>query len=136
MIACFPISVGAGADCNTTSENGDTVLHLCAQNNKYEILKYLILKGKCGLDIQNKARQTALHAAIMCRNEDAASMLIAHGANVELEDGDSMTPLLLAASEGCLKAVKSLVTRKDLNMEKAIYQHVSFSCQMFLINLS
>ena len=40
------VVVNAGADCNTVNNKGDTILHLCAQNNKYEILKYLILKGR------------------------------------------------------------------------------------------
>ncbi|KAJ0097975.1 hypothetical protein Patl1_27421 [Pistacia atlantica] len=83
--------------------------HLSAGNNKAEILKFLLeWKGddKVGLEAKN----------IYAKNgsNEAARLLLAHGAFFEAENTCGETPLHLAAEHGCSEAARLLLAHRAL----------------------
>lgn len=55
--------------------------------------------------------QTALHIAAMNGKVDVLTVLIARGANVNLQDDNGITPLMLAARDGRVEAVQALIAQ-------------------------
>merc|ERR1711937_785084 len=44
--------------------NGNTALHIAAQNGHYELVRFLVNDLNCFLDTQNKVGNTALHMSV------------------------------------------------------------------------
>ncbi|KAJ0039800.1 hypothetical protein Pint_26741 [Pistacia integerrima] len=90
----------------------ETPLHLSAGNNKTEILKFLLeWKGDDKVDLEAKTMcgETPLHLAAKNGCNEAARLLVAHGALVEAENICGETPLHLAAKHGCSEAARLLL---------------------------
>ncbi|PON50559.1 Notch [Parasponia andersonii] len=93
-----------------------TPLHVSAGYNRAEIVKFLLeLPGpqKVELESQNMYGETPLHMAAKNGCNDAARVLLAHGAFIEAKANNGMTPLHLAVwnslhSEDC-STVKTLL---------------------------
>lgn len=93
-----------------------TPLHVSAGNNRVEIVKYLLeSKGpeKVELEAQNMYGETPLHMAAKNGCNEAAVLLLSHGAFIEAKANNGMTPLHLAVwssllSEDC-STVKTLL---------------------------
>ncbi|KAF2303923.1 hypothetical protein GH714_024561 [Hevea brasiliensis] len=93
-----------------------TPLHVSAGNNRAEIVKFLLDWGgveKVELEAKNMYGETPLHMAAKNGCNDAARLLLAHGAFVEAKANNGMTPLHLAVwysirSEDC-STVKTLL---------------------------
>ena len=71
--------VAAGADVNDTEAGGVTATAMAAHAGFTEVVEFLLDKGAD--PNPGEAGFTALHAAIMRRNERMVSALLAHGAN-------------------------------------------------------
>jgi uncharacterized protein len=78
------------------------------QGNPSEV-KRLLDNGELVDATQNG--QTALHFAAMNGKIDIASILIARGAKIDMQDEQGITPLMLAASTGKLDAVQTLLAQ-------------------------
>ncbi|KAJ0097235.1 hypothetical protein Patl1_27439 [Pistacia atlantica] len=77
----------------------ETPLHLSASNNKTDIVKFLLeWKGydKVDLEAKNTYGETPLHVAAENGCNEAARLLLAHGALVEAKTKYGMTPLMLS----------------------------------------
>ncbi|KAL5835973.1 hypothetical protein ACOSQ4_015470 [Xanthoceras sorbifolium] len=93
-----------------------TPLHVAAGYNKAEIVKFLLeWQGteKVELEAQNMYGETPLHMAAKNGCNDAAKLLLAHGAVIEAKANNGMTPLHLSVwysirSEDCA-TVKTLL---------------------------
>ncbi|CAI0628914.1 unnamed protein product [Linum tenue] len=93
-----------------------TPLHVSAGNNKWEIVKFLLsLKGaeKVELEAKNMYGETPLHMAAKNGCNEAAQLLLSHGAFIEAKANNGMTPLHLAVwdsirSDDC-STVKTLL---------------------------
>ncbi|KAJ8749799.1 hypothetical protein K2173_013202 [Erythroxylum novogranatense] len=93
-----------------------TPLHVSAGNNKVEIIKYLLnWQGaeKLELEAKNMYGETPLHMAAKNGCNEAAQLLLSHGAFVEAKANNGMTPLHLAVwysirAEDC-STVKTLL---------------------------
>ncbi|CAI0389987.1 unnamed protein product [Linum tenue] len=93
-----------------------TPLHVSAGNNKVEIVKFLLsLKGaeKVELEAKNMYGETPLHMAAKNGCNEAAQLLLSHGAIIEAKANNGMTPLHLAVwdsirSDDC-STVKTLL---------------------------
>ena len=59
-----------------------------------------------------KDDHTLLHIAILARNEAVATVLIDNASDLEIQDDDGRTPLLLAAEENLLGVVQHLLTKE------------------------
>ncbi|KDP33675.1 hypothetical protein JCGZ_07246 [Jatropha curcas] len=93
-----------------------TPLHVSSGNNRAEIVKFLLdWRGaeKVELEAKNMYGETPLHMAAKNGCNDAARLLLAHGAFVEAKANNGMTPLHLAVwysirSDDC-STVKTLL---------------------------
>jgi uncharacterized protein len=72
-------------------------------------VKTLLDKGEA-LDAKQNG-QTALHLAAMNGKVDILTILIARGADVNVQDENGITPLMLAARDGRVEAVQALVAQ-------------------------
>lgn len=78
--------------CNVNSQNhfGDTPLHLACENNKGNIVHYLVEEVKCDINIPNKKGEYALHIA--CRQSLSMARLL-HRSDLNHQDVNGNTPL-------------------------------------------
>ncbi|KAL4232899.1 hypothetical protein ACF0H5_007586 [Mactra antiquata] len=88
---------------------GNTALILSSRNGHYMAMRSLLDAG-CDVNATNNEGCTSLHYA--CHKARGYQMLLDAGANPDIADKDSVTPLLMAASEGFDKVVKALVEAK------------------------
>jgi ankyrin repeat protein len=72
-------------------------------------VKDLLNKGEA-LDAKQNG-MTALHIAAMNGKVDIITVLIARGANVNIQDEQGVTPLMLASKDGKLDAVQALIAQ-------------------------
>lgn len=88
------ILIEKGADVQKQNLEGKTPLHYAARYSRIPILELLISKG-VNLEVQDKNRKHTplLYLSMMANNADAAKILIEKGANVNVKDRDSWTPL-------------------------------------------
>ncbi|KAF5650754.1 ankyrin protein [Fusarium sp. NRRL 52700] len=71
-----------------------TPLHMAIENDQNSVIELLL-----GLDLINSTDErgrTPLHLAIECANEEAVTILISAGANVNHSEADGRTPLFIA----------------------------------------
>ncbi len=100
---------------------GISPLHLAAERNRDNVLEFLI---EAGFDVNQQLskersrlyedrRSTALYFSVINNNIDAVRVLLAAGANPNL---DMFRPLMVAARQGCIQTVKLLVENgADIN---------------------
>lgn len=91
--------VKAGADANTTDNEGGNALHWAASNEKTETVEYFAAYTNL-LNAKNKAGSTALMKAASSGHRAICEMLVKLGANVNLTNDTGNTALHLAALEG------------------------------------
>ena len=131
----------AGVDVNYVDEYGDTALIWAAMRGHIKIVRSLLIQGadvnKCGsggpalteaarmgnveivlLLLENKAgieapgwKGTALCEAVDGKHTEVALALLAHGANPNVTDRFSRTPLLAATCNGDPELVSALLAR-------------------------
>ena len=95
--------------------NKDTLLHWACENGKLEIVEYLFEENR--IDNANRLGdndETPLHKAARDGHDDIVKYLIDKKANIEAQNSDCQTPLILALKKqkrGTLEVVKSLVEK-------------------------
>lgn len=90
--------LAAGADVNAADRTGSTPLHRAAGAGKLEAARVLVLEGGAKLDPQDCTGASPLLVAVDCGEANLALFLAARGANLELANKDSETPLSQAGS--------------------------------------
>ncbi len=97
-------------------EYGRTLLHYAALEGWAHSIDLLVGYMRNDLNIQDHAKSTALHIAVMPVREDQnsarlrlAKALLDEGADTEIKDASGMTPLLLAIQFGMYDMVKLLL---------------------------
>jgi len=86
------------ADINICDALGKTPLMSACEGENVEVALYLIEKDQ-HVNRMSKEQKTALHYALschLCNNYEVVTSLIAHGADITLEDGEGNSPLLIA----------------------------------------
>ena len=102
---CVKHLLEAGADINHVDSEGRTALIAACYMGHLACVRELIIWG-ADIEVQDQDGRTALSVAVTCDNEAAAklvTLLLDNGANPNISDRDSMTPLLIAAFEGKIK---------------------------------
>merc|ERR1719387_3503101 len=69
-------------------DNGNTALHIAAQNGHYEIVRYLVTDLNCYLDTQNRVGNTALHMGVEYDYYKINKLMVDAGADQEIQNGD------------------------------------------------
>lgn len=123
----FPVSSIVSMLIKATSKarvwrTGISPLHLAAERNRDDVLEVLI---EAGFDVNAQLseqrsklyedrRSTALYFSVINNNIDAVRVLLAAGADPNL---DLFRPLMVAARQGCIKTVTLLVEHgADINV--------------------
>lgn len=106
--------------------NGMTALHYAVDNNKLEIVNYLISK-KANVDIKTDNGITPLFFA---KTHNIAFLLIQNQANVNIKNNFGSTPLHFAADGGYLEVIKLLVENgADINaLNNNRYTALIYAC--------
>ena len=95
----------AGADPAITNRYGGVALIPASERGHVEVVRYLLAESDVDVDHVNKLGWTALLEAILLsdggpRHQDIVRLLIEHGADVDLADGDGVRPLAHARARG------------------------------------
>lgn len=104
LIQSSPDSISA------KNQNGDSPLHLAAENGHLEIVKFLIEKGADVLDRNNSGR-VALHQAAIKGHIDVMEFLIAQGTPVDAPSLQKYTPLHYTAMWGNKETLEYLIAK-------------------------
>ncbi|MFH0736701.1 MAG: ankyrin repeat domain-containing protein [bacterium] len=92
----------------TLDEAGNTPLNIAIENNKNDIVLYLINSG-CDVNAKSNKKETPLHIAARVGNKDIITRLVSKGALVNVNDAANYTPLTNAVRFKYLETVKTLV---------------------------
>jgi len=68
--------------------NGNTALHIAAQNGHYELVRFLVNDLNCFLDTQNKVGNTALHMSVEYEYYQINKTLVDADADTSIVNGD------------------------------------------------
>jgi ankyrin repeat protein len=101
-----------GADIGAINLDHKNILHLAAGANDVAALEILLAHGGAAhlqTRMPSADKHTPLHAAVREGAEDAARVLIAAGANVNIPDAQNMTPLHTAASRNDVGMIYTLI---------------------------
>ena len=103
------VLVEAGGNVNARTNSGSTPLAVAARKGAAKAARVLIAKG-CDLELRATEQEVApLHEAAREGQSEVLQLLIAAGADVEARAVDGSTALHLAAEEGRLVLVLSLI---------------------------
>ncbi|KAB0790464.1 hypothetical protein PPYR_15153 [Photinus pyralis] len=92
--------IQSGCDINTTDTFGMTPLHFAIARSLTCLAEQLIIRG-ANIDAQDKIFEgTPLHHAVKFKNHELVCMLLCYGADVNVVNRDSMTPLMYAITIG------------------------------------
>lgn len=82
-----------------------------AQTGQMGMIEWLLEKG-ANINLINTYRQNALHISIEKNNTNQATFLINHGIDVNLEDFEGNTPLIMATKKGDERLIDLLLAAK------------------------
>ena len=101
------VLIKAGADVNTTDDEGYNPLHVTAYEGHTEIGKALI---EAGADVDAKANRgsTPLHLAAHEGKRETVKALLKAGAEIDVTDEWAQTPLYIATVKGHTEIVQAL----------------------------
>lgn len=106
-----------GLNVNLADENGCTLVHLAAFNNKKEIVEFLFEKG-ANINAVDKEQRTPLHYAVSEGHEEIVKFLLEKGANINVVDQQGGTLLHFATWNNKKGLVKFLLKKgADINAE-------------------
>ncbi|XP_067142601.1 putative ankyrin repeat protein RF_0381 isoform X1 [Centruroides vittatus] len=102
-----------GCSINQFDASGHTPLHLAAIF-RYESITEILLQNRANVKALSNSGQTALHLA---RELAVVKMLVAAGSDINKQDQDGRTALILACMEGKTSIVKFLIQKgADVNI--------------------
>lgn len=100
-----------GAEVDARAGDGFTPLFRAAITGQHTIID-ILLEHKADVDARvqdNKTRRAPLHGAAFAGHERVLELLLAGGANIEIQDNFGMTPLHWASHNGHVGATKVLL---------------------------
>lgn len=126
-LASFKSLISRGAATWAWDANNRRPVHLAAEYDRVEILKYLI-QLRSDLNLQDKNGWTALHASAFNGNLPVVRLLAENGARVDAPDLLNQTPLFVAVYKGRLTVVQYLIasgaslTNRDMQGNTMLHQ--------------
>lgn len=103
---CAKVLLQHSAQINAQNSLGNTPLIVASIYKQVQIIRMLIESG-CDVNIQNSEGRTALH--FCSQKAMGVNILLAAGADPNIVDKDSISPLLTASTEGFDKVIHALV---------------------------
>ncbi len=124
------VLLDAGADVNAGNESGITALHAAAKGTP-EVVELLLEHG-ANIQAEDRWKQTPLHRAALAEQQEAADVLIRHGAALDVVDAVLLrrleeagvfwsrgTPVTYASETG-MTALHAAVTRGELALATSL----------------
>lgn len=106
-----------------------TALHFAAQENQYDVCKYLLEKG-ANVEAKSSIGRTPLHLSALRGNSEVVKLLVSNGADINCQDSDMYTPLHYASEMGNRDCVAVLVERgADANIKNNLGAKPGDICQ-------
>lgn len=107
------LTIQAGADPSITNRYGGTALIPASEHGYVEVVRELLTQTSVDVNHVNRLGWTALLEAIILndgnkRQQETIELLIHHGADVNLADGDGISPLRHAKAKG-FKEIEALL---------------------------
>jgi len=100
-----------GADINETAYSGSTALHLAAEENQTDAVKFL-LNRNADPNIQDSGLETPLHFAAKNGNAEILSALLEKKGNPDVQDTLKYTPLCYAVKNSHVYCAELLLRAK------------------------
>jgi len=105
LLDILRLATDAGADPTITNRFGGTALIPASERGHVEVVRYLLNETDVDVDHVNRLGWTALLEAIVLsdggpRHQEVVALLIEHGADVDLADGNGVRPLAHARARG------------------------------------
>ena len=105
MLDILTLANEAGADPAITNRYGGVALIPASERGHVDVVRYLLTESDVDVDHVNKLGWTALLEAILLSDggpghQEIVRILIEHGADVDLADGDGVRPLAHARARG------------------------------------
>ena len=109
------LTIQAGADPSITNRYGGTALIPASEHGYVEVVQELLTQTSIDVNHVNRLGWTALLEAIIPndgneRQQETIELLIRHGADVNLADGDGVSPLRHARAKG-FKEIEEILIR-------------------------
>lgn len=114
LLDILKLTIDAEADTKLTNRFGGTALIPAAERGHVEIVRELLTRTDVDVNHINNLGWTALLEAIILsdggeRHQQIVQLLVDHGADVNLADGNGVTPLAHARQRGFEKIVEILL---------------------------
>ncbi|GLV36690.1 Ankyrin 2 [Carabus blaptoides fortunei] len=107
-----------GAKVNTRDEIDRRPLHYAVENDDAEMVELLLKEKRVDLDAQDKYGLSPLHDSAIGGYDSIASLLISHGASVNIKDKEHMTPLHWAAHQKHCQVVRVLLQSENIILDE------------------
>ncbi|XP_040497835.1 putative ankyrin repeat domain-containing protein 20A5 [Ursus maritimus] len=89
-------------------KTGGTALHLACATGHPDVVSFLADRN-CQLNLYDKEDRTLLIKAVQCQEESCVTILLEHGADPNLTDGNGSTALHYAAVDQNVSIVEKLL---------------------------
>eukprot|EP00656_Telonema_subtile_P020903 TRINITY_DN2195_c0_g1_i33.p1 TRINITY_DN2195_c0_g1~~TRINITY_DN2195_c0_g1_i33.p1 ORF type:complete len:729 (+),score=313.91 TRINITY_DN2195_c0_g1_i33:75-2261(+) len=109
QLAAVTAILAAGAEVDMADNNGKTALGYAARRARCEVVKLLVQSGASVDLADHLAERTPLMHAVVAGSVDCIIALTDAGANVNSDDSQGVSALMLAAMGGQLEAVRLLL---------------------------
>jgi ankyrin repeat protein len=110
-LAKIRLLLDRGADVNAVSESGRTALLLAAMSDRSAEIVRLLLSRRANPNIVDEGKTSTFHAATFGNDTATIRLLVDAGVDVDAPDVAGGTPLMNAALQGNLEAVKLLLSK-------------------------
>ncbi|KAG8195468.1 hypothetical protein JTE90_002640 [Oedothorax gibbosus] len=108
-----------GTLINWQDYEGRTALHLAVATGSTEVVRFLVCRGDCNVDILDNSFCTPLHWAAKRGFYDKVDILLNGGACFASVDGNLASPLHYAAFQNSAKTVEVFLSRNYVNEKDA-----------------
>ena len=106
--------VEQGADFNKQGEYGNIPLMFAISHKNLDMAKFLLNQKNIKLDLQGQSGKTVVFRAVQINSIEIVNRLIEIGVDLNIENDEGYTPLMIAAEKGYTKIVR-LLTNETVN---------------------
>lgn len=139
---CVKFLVENGIDVNGKDYKNDNLLHVCIQNDSYDIMLYFLIKKCSVINDKNDNGDTALCFAAMQNKFEYVKLLLKYGADPNINNNKyrNESPLYHAVKNNNYKMVKLLI-ENNANFHNRLYVHnglmmIHGNCELYKLGES